>query len=378
MRNNTIFITELSQDRSLKSKMFFKDPIAMVIANGTPYTPLMGNLVVGGKFDSWSFEFKILNALKMLGFNGLLDGIYFTDLLHKFQLVYGLDILDVIGVNCMLRLDQLIYSQERYDSSVGDRFIPISSFKESPLNEPDNNHQAMMFDTFFRTMPDDVTYSGLSRIGFADFVNHWQMRTHVGYLINSTTGSILSNEEGLTLVANQSPYTYCNVGYFNAYYTAGSIIPEINRYVPVRIMTDYNFMDTLIHEYGHLQGYRDNNVYLSFVNISWVSYSVKIRTFDPDEFVSGYSSTLNIEDFAETFNAYVTAGNIFRIRIQNNSYLNQKYQLMKNFLGGREYNTGSVSSYQLWLSNNSGIPFHVSDYMASDPKWIWDNKYPIL
>ena len=109
------------------------------------------------------------------------------------------------------------------------------------------------------------------------------------------------------------------------------------------------------------------------------SSSFKKRIDNNDEFISGYSKANNKEDFAESFEAYILIGNIFRIRAQNNIYLQQKYNFIKNnIFYGKEFQTGDMKSYALWNSRNIGIPSSPTGYITEDPNWTWDYNYSIL
>lgn len=102
-------------------------------------------------------------------------------------------------------------------------------------------------------------------------------------------------------------------------------------------------------------------------------------TDNTGEFISNYAKTNNAEDFAESYYAYVTAGNIFRERAKLNNYLNQKYEFLKKYIfEGREYNTGSISSYLKWSETNQQLPWSTFAYMYEDPDWTWDYKYSFL
>jgi hypothetical protein len=153
-------------------------------------------------------------------------------------------------------------------------------------------------------------------------------------------------------------------------------------------------MDLVAHEFGHGVGavYRTiseindrRDVHFGKISFDfsdadpfWRSY-VLLRPVDNDgEFVSGYAKTNNPEDFAESFTTYVHAGNIFRERAKSNTYLQQKYDFLKNYIfEGREYNTGNLETFNLWHSLNSGIPFHAIDYYIEYPDWVWDYDYNV-
>jgi hypothetical protein len=70
-------------------------------------------------------------------------------------------------------------------------------------------------------------------------------------------------------------------------------------------------------------------------------------------------------------------GKVFRERAKVNPYLNQKYVFLKNFFGGKEFDTGSLTSYLKWTGFHQGLPWATDEYMSYDSDWTWDNQYPI-
>lgn len=92
----------------------------------------------------------------------------------------------------------------------------------------------------------------------------------------------------------------------------------------------------LVHEIGHMidiyalkKSLRKSDPSEEFYRISWKD-TVTIKAWVPQtSFVSGYASTNQYEDFAESFTMYIFHNKEFLKRTQENNYLKQKYNFLK-------------------------------------------------
>ncbi len=92
----------------------------------------------------------------------------------------------------------------------------------------------------------------------------------------------------------------------------------------------------LVHEIGHMidiytfkQGIRKSDISEDFYRISWKDPTTIKAGVPQTSFVSGYASTNQYEDFAESFAMYVFHNKEFSKRAENNEYLKRKYTFLK-------------------------------------------------
>lgn len=379
---------------SLKSSFYKNDPIAINIIKGENY------LLKNSFYEVNSFEFKLMNSLKQLGFSRL--GYTYESgqspvitTLNRFRKIYGIQPSNYLDKTTLILLDNELVQRENEDKKDAATYPPFSKFINGPTNEPSKNHLGMLFARFFGSLPEDIQTNGQGENNvweIEEFRNSlaWGLGYNLGKFLDGTGTRILTMQEGFSLAFNnQTNFMYCN----DVYYAAN---PQDNCLTPTNLVTtlrdDLSFMTLIAHEFGHGVGagtYLNNiqfNAAYILGNISYImnpadpnsarAIYIKKRTENNDEFISGYAKTNHHEDFAESFSSYMFAGRIFRERAKNNIYLKQKYDFLKtNIFKGKEFETGSLSSYSLWNSKNNGIPFHTWDYFIEDPDWRWDYIY---
>lgn len=108
--------------------------------------------------------------------------------------------------------------------------------------------------------------------------------------------------------------------------------------------------DTTIHELGHVVDFigiqNREQVFVEFGDVRVERdriFSVDIeynntRTDVPPGFISVYASANDQENFAESFAYYVLYGDAFRMEMENDSSLMEKYEFLRNVIfGGLEY-----------------------------------------
>lgn len=119
-----------------------------------------------------------------------------------------------------------------------------------------------------------------------------------------------------------------------------------------KVKTMDEFVALLAHEIGHCvhdqlnpkeqklpshySGVDNTSPALAFYNISWEKEG-QARTGEELEFISEYAQTNHYEDFAETFGAYIVMGPEFRVMVEENGVMAQKYAYMKNLFEGKEF-----------------------------------------
>jgi len=391
----------------LQSNFFKNDPTAKSIIDGINYHVTFNNYYIEPHgVNTLSFEYKVINALRQLGYVRLTTTSKPGDTpvnvgIHKFQKKHNLPVADFIDKESMLLLDSEVAQREKLDKELARQYPPFVKFIDAPLNEPSKEHLAALYASFYTAMPETAVpdLKGWSIDEFRGALALF-MGGNLGRMMNPEGTRVLSPAEAVEVWRNKGDFKFCGDTYyykFRELYGGSCINPP--DFISTSPADDFSYLTMYTHEYGHGVGSqaievdgRTDRADAFFGEISF-DMSVLIRPDDPlsgsetllrtentnDEFVSRYAKTNNKEDFAESFTAYVHSGNIFRKRAESNVYLKQKYDfLKKHIFQGREYKTGSIESFNLWESENSGIPFHPWNYLIDDPDWVWDYQYPYV
>lgn len=309
-------------------------------------------------------------------------------------------------------LDDELYKVELEDIKKANNYPPYQKFIAGPENEPSKEHLARLYYDFFNSLPSsskayfwysenslqnqikEVINTVMSLDSFMVFQGHFQRGDYFGHFLDENSLSVLSTDDVITRRNNRN-YSfkicaddyYAQVDYFNRCKFSRKVYNG-------GIVSDIAYVATLAHEYGHKIGEyipSQDDVFFSRQDIQFgqISFdfsqnpqnsSIFVRQNNDGEFMSQYAKSNNFEDFAESFESYVLIGKIFRERAKSNIYLQQKYDFMKNkVFGGQEYNTGSLESYNLWISaKGASLPNKPTYYMREDLNWVWDYKYSLL
>jgi len=394
------------------SVYFRNDTTAQNILAGS-MTYQMSNTSYYNPYPNWSintlsFDYKIMNALKGIGYplNYVKNVTYAaTDtpasiVLHRFEAKHNLPISNVINKTLMQAIDQAVATQEGSDTLIAQQYLPYSKFIQTPTNQPSSAHLASLYSNLFNSLP--VATRALAKAPAPLTIDDFRttlafgLSANLGKMLDPTDNHVLSIQELISAVNNKSDYKFCPDAYYAELSTASNgdcIHPSTQVDTGAGQLDDISYMVvTFIHEYGHEIGsnfvngttkgmdYFFGQISFDMSGTSTWKSSTLLRTSNNDgEFISGYAKAYNVEDFAESFTAYINEGNIFRLRARSNQYLQQKYDFLKDrVFGGLEYATGDVASYNLWISNNNPLPFHPSEYDVNNINWVWDYKYPVL
>ncbi len=383
----------------LKSSFFKNDPIAVSIAKGNDY-------LLSDSFEHInSFEFKLLSAFKQLGFVGLGYSAYdgqspVSGAVNYFRKIHSIRASNYLDKKTLEFLDKELAQREINDKKVATTYPPFSKFMDSPINEPPKEHLAMLLAGLFGSLPKNITsFEGCHNVWtveeFRDSLSYG-LGGNLGRFISEDSTRYLTPQEYNDLISNnQTDFKYCNDLYYSANQLDNCLTPALH--VNTQIMSDFDYIYTVTHEFGHSVAFNSDNLTdvskpsgiclfggISFVMDSscpagHVSISDKKRVDNNGEFISEYAKTNQDEDFAESFSAYVLAGDVFRERAKSNSYLKQKYDFLKNnVFDKREFDTGGLERYELWNSKHNSLPNVVRDYFTQESSWVWDYKYNIL
>lgn len=348
---------------SLKSNYFHNDPTANAIIAGTNYK----FRDYGGSLPVTSFEYKVLNAVKQLGFVklGFTVDQYepkYVATLHKFQRKYQMALSDTVDKNIMVLLDQELSLREKTDESLAKNFEPLLTFILPPINEPPNNHLAALYKNFFDVMPKN---QGEPINNLNDFRKSLVVGLggNLGKMMSADGKMVLPLSDAVNIMNTNGDFKFCADYYYASFKSGNCTTPtELIKDLPV---DDFNYMYLITHEYGHIVG-RQNNGKLNsdFGKIS-------------NGFFSNYAKANSAEDFAESFAAYVQEGKIFKERIKNEPDLKQKYDFLKqNVFDNVEFDTGGLDVFNNWKkANGNTLPSNTIGYYDNSPDWVWDYKY---
>jgi len=367
---------------TLKSTLFKNDPIAIEIIKGENY-------ILNSSFDQVnSFEFKLMNALKQLGFSKLgytyaVEQTPVSATLNRFRKIYGVQPSEYLDKTTLILLDNELAQREIEDRQVSATYPPFSKFLDGPINAPPKEHLGMLLARFFGSLPENIQTNTLGENNLWTIEEFrtslaWGFGANLGKLFDETGTRELSIQEGVYLALNnQTNFTFYSPQYYD-YGKSG----------------DMEYIYELVHEYGHAVGYgpwlnlSDGQTGCAqdpFGNISFYQSNGSWYWLRPNnnsgEFVSQYARSgagtpgfsIPHEDFAESFAAYILVGDMFRERAKSNIYLDQKYNFLKTYIfNGKEFDTGNLGSY-----TDNGLIWLAGDYLTEDPEWRWDYSYNI-
>jgi len=365
-------------DSVLKSQFFKNNSTANSIVDGAPYDMREHDYlsVLKDIYSIDNFAYKILSALRMLGYNtrvmdtGIYPGNHYSvQQLNKFQANNGFPVSEYLTSDVLKKLDAEIVQKEA-NYSLGRSFPLYENFVYVPETEVPKEHYFSIVAAAYKALPSDLII--WSRDNFIDTQividydyikkihcqsDYYKTFNHQRDLVSGDRCDLISSN-GLEVISSHHT-------------------------------SDFITIKTQMHEYAHfLDGEIRNNFpgtkrgsivnAVNFKNISWKEHSVKKRDINKEdvystyEFISQYSTNNWTEDFAEHFAHYVVNGKLFREASKYNIYLSQKYNWLKeNVFEEMEYDTGG---YEIGLSaGSSNHPVGLT--ITSDPEYIWDGKF---
>jgi hypothetical protein len=140
-----------------------------------------------------------------------------------------------------------------------------------------------------------------------------------------------------------------------------------------QVRADSEFLQLLVHEVAHyidiysfISSGNRRDVSTQFYRISWDAPKTKKSGETLSSFISGYASTNQYEDFAETFTFYVFHNTTFSERALRNETLRKKYLFFANEVfpdwafQDTDFSVGIVPGY-LW--DTTKVPVSVKKYL---------------
>jgi len=358
----------------MTSDFFYNDANYVKVLNGHDYDMNeLGYFTNKTNLDKDVFAYKILSALKMLGYTtsaGMNDIGKKSQIivLNQFQKKHGLHVSEKLNGATILRLNEKLLEREKIIKVYKNKFPLYSKIAGLHKNDVSKEHVAMLYYLPFEILP----------------------------------AKYRPNKENLIL---------CFSGQCGGQLKDNKLIYQ-NTDTPFVLMPDSVAILTLLHEYAH---YLDGALYqqeewqelidtTGFYNISFKDVD-KVgqlpfyekncfdrRSTNDSDFITDYALSHGVnspqgcgnekytvaEDFAESFAAYVGSGKQFRLAAKKNSVIKQKYQWLKaNVFDGVEYDTNLI-----WWNasgcNDMGAEYqtlgYMTGYMNCNEKYVWDGK----
>ncbi len=414
---------------SLLSDFFKDDSIAISIIDGGSYNLSDNNLyITQGNVDFSSFEFKLINAFKQMGYTGLTTYISSEDSastysLHRFEERNNLSPSNILDGRTLALIDTKLFNIEAKDKTDSAKYPPLTKFIKSPLNEPTKEHLAALFYRFYQSLPINIP---LDKINLARTIDEFRasltsgMGRNLGSMLDASETRILIPSEMVDFLNNQSDFKFCASSYylaFNSPVGGNCINPPTKLNNVYGIESDYDYFYLFTHEFSHGVGHTlitiNGNVdridyqfgkisfggnfscgfeICSSNNVYWLrqenNYGEFITPYAREGYTGGGFTQGTLaphEDFAESFAFYMLQGNVFRERAKNNIYLQQKYDFLREYIfEGVEYNTGNLDYYNSWLSENPNATpqqklYNLMENLKSNLNiGIWSEDYPAL
>jgi hypothetical protein len=246
------------------------------------------------------------------------------------------------------------------------------------------------------------------RLPMSVLPQYLQMSTHEEvFCIAGQCLGFIYDEKGNEL--NDIPDLNINYSFGGAYYlpTNAAMLPS----APVNVATvlhEYaHYLDGFFHpipkypDLTHLGGIDTSGFYMINYDLNdpcsfdechpYEDSCFRMRSTNPMDWISwygfkaggylncpeGYSNA--VEEFAEAFAMYVTAGRQFRAAAYQNGFIAEKYQWLKqNVFVGMEYDTDLIQGGNSGCNDVDCWKDQLPGYMSCSEDYIWDGELRVL
>ena len=364
---------------------FFKNDITAndIVKNSLTYDMNELGLISGEtSINRDNFAYKIFSAFQMLGYDT--DRGYTSSgnkphilILNQFQNKYHFSQSEFIDSKTLLKIDELLTEREKKYSQYLD--FPLYGH----IDHLDENGPAKEFLAYIWSYPFKLLPEAIQLKTEAQFL--WCFYTQCG-----------------SFVIENFTYNPYDPGDYTVYNEAISPSGNLDS-----LRSASELLVSLMHEYAHyidyfvranpdpelLSGIIDTTTFYDIsyeklmVTEGW--YCLKKKTnMDIYDFISRYAATSEgyasncpegwsrpLEDFAESFAAYVLAGKDFRNAMSQNEVLAQKYNWLKNNLfKGIEYDTNLTFGNSSGCNDIPELSNYEPGYLRCDEDYVWDNN----
>ncbi len=363
----------------LGSKFFKPHPRAISVMQGNVYDVNDPAWHVGMNQNKDVFAYKVFAGLHMLGYNTDFENSAneAVTVLNQFQAQYGFTVESVLRPAVLGKLDELIAAKEPTFATRAAQFLPYSHMQPLARNDVSKDFVATLYNYPMTKLPAslqmglDETVQCLAGQCFGDILNAqgnpWP------------TVPVNINQDYRFVGESYSPWKSFDVLY------------------PAAVG-----VQTVLHEFGHHIDGVNNDPFLhrgiietwDFYNIAYdmstyVGQCAAPRSQNILDWISryGYGGALvcpagkkdPIEDWAESFAIYVTAGQRFRSAAAQRPLLAARYNWIKNnVFAGVEFNTDLQSGLQAGCFDAPPGQSTQPGYLSCSETAVWNGELPTL
>jgi alpha-tubulin suppressor-like RCC1 family protein len=385
--------------QALTSVFLGADAGAAAVAAGTPYD--MNDpawLTAQGRQNRSLFAYKIFSALLMLGYQteGYQSEPPQVTVLKNFKSHHAAACSaaapTVLDSDCLAALDAALVDREVLLADLASGFPLAARMVQLAANDVSADALAAIFWLPMTVVPDAV------RLG----------RDELLQCVAGQCDGFIHDAAGVDVPAWPTPLNYDSPGW---YFVGAYFDPLVaNSQMPSAAVT----VDTVLHEFAHyLDGSLGWSANAAYPHQGWyntaafnaISFDtsdphnrstscVKRRSDDIRDWISkyGYTNyadswcqskygltgyTTTVENWAEAFQMYITAGRDFRAAGLQSTYIQAEYDWLKtNVFNGQEFDTDLPQGANSGCNDLPGASATQPGYMRCDPAYIWDFTLP--
>ncbi|MBU0546240.1 hypothetical protein KKA13_03230 [Patescibacteria group bacterium] len=384
-QKNPVFIKNEIQNITpvykISSSFFTGDQRVQDVLNGKSYDMDSMQYAIGipGKtLNKKEFGYKIMSALKMLGYNTsqgnlVSGGKPHILVINQFQKRNGLTVFNFVDASFIEHLDGQVGLKEKEEMKYKDLF-PLYNTIQRDENDVSKEHIAKIYSMVYQVLPKALALSTaesykacfLIQCGI-DFYNK-AANTFTNLKIFDVSAFLMND----TVELKDYVHEY-------GHYIDGLLFSKDSAY-PKRGMIDTRgFYSISFNDDGnvHLKPNPDNGVPNCFQK----------KTGDPYEFITDYAASPSAfdtcpqgwnryaEDFAESFSSYILQGENFRDAAKVNGKIKGKYDWLKNnVFEGIEYNTDLMAASASGCNDIPLLSGNKPGYLKCQEDYVWDGE----
>lgn len=345
---------------------------------------VMKDTVNGEKAESY----KLATALYMLGYTYYHSNNpeLHLEMLEKFQRRHGYSVSEVLSEEVALAIDEQLADFEEVFDGYADKFYPL--FKNMDPDVEDNvfpeDYIAWIFIAPIEALPDNL------QIKTMEEMQHCIAGQCVGSINNVDGTNIFDPDvfygKSESLFPKHASAQVFVIVHEYAHYLDAFARSVLND----ELYPHKNMLDT-VDFYGYSYDYRDEVAVDGMTINGWTVRCYPLKN-GLESFIAYYGfdrvpategecpegmSGGQFEDFAESFAAYVAAGNDFGVAAGQNSVLALKYAFLRDHVfEGVEYDTEMVDINQLYSGCLDGDePRYGPGYLSCDDGFVWDGEF---
>ncbi len=374
---------------TLNSQFFGSDTNAIQVISGTPYDMDDPAWISNWDINKDSFAYKVMSGLFMLGYQTEMGYNYGSGqqlrVIKAFQANNGLAISNSLDSTCLAAMDAQLAVREAMLAPLAPDFPLYDHMQPLHPNDISRDTLAVIYSLPISVMPESLHMSAYETVqciaGQCD-----------GFIQNSAAVELSSWPVPIDMASD-----YRFVG---AYFD-----PLVNN---SRMPSAAVHVGTVVHEYGHyLDGFmkwaKDGlQPHIGLINTTGfysIGYDLSNsttggcyarRSASPMDWITKYAynpgydgCTGNmgpqLEDWADSFHVYITAGRDFRAAALESPMIAQRYDWLKvNVFDGTEYDTDLPGDISSGCNDVHGTEAALPGYMHCDDSYIWDFTLPML